>query len=125
MGFRRTRRAVTACACACALAACGGGGGGGRTVAVTNGSVVVEAKDIAFDPTTIETPAGPLEVTLVEKGQQNHTFLIRGIDGFKLSVSVSESRDSGTVELEPGEYTYYCDVANHEAAGMKGTLLVE
>jgi plastocyanin len=107
-------------------AACGGGGDDeGRTVVATDGSAAVQAKDIKFDPTKIEAEAGELTLTLTEEGQQEHALLIRGVDDFELKVSPSETRDEGTVELEPGEYTYYCNVANHEAAGMKGTIVVE
>jgi plastocyanin len=27
--------------------------------------------------------------------------------------------------LKPGKYVFYCTVPGHEAAGMKGTLIVE
>jgi plastocyanin len=108
------------------LAACGGGGGGGnKTVTVDNGQITIEARDNKFDVKTIETKAGPLGVTLLEKGNQNHTFVVEGVDNFKLSVSSGASNDTGTVELDPGTYAFFCDVPTHRALGMEGTLVVE
>jgi len=110
------------------LAACGGGnddGGGGRTVTATGGRVTVRARDIAFDVDRIEASAGPLEVTLVDDGALQHTFVVEGVDGFKLSVDSGTTRDSGTVELAAGEYVFYCDVPGHRAQGMEGTIVVE
>lgn len=124
---------LASCAAIVAIApACGGdddgGGGGGRTVTATNGQVTVEARDISFDIGRIETAPGPLDVTLVEKGVQNHTFVVENADGDevgdKLSVSNGQKEDSGTFELDAGEYEYFCDVPGHRAQGMEGTLVV-
>ncbi len=89
------------------LAACGGGGGGGggsgKTAdATATGTVTVDAFDIHFDVGTIKAAPGPLEVTLVEKGSLEHTFLIKGTD-FKLAVTSSNKTDSGTVTLKKGD----------------------
>lgn len=125
--MRRSRFAVPLVVLVAAgLAACGGDddGGGGRTVSATSGRVTVEARDIAFDVTRIEAPAGPLEVTLEQTGALQHTFVIDGVDDFKLAVD-GDATDTGTVELEAGEYDYYCDIAGHRGQGMEGTLVVE
>jgi len=115
-----------------ALAGCGGGGGGGgESVTVTTsagggpGQVTVEAHDVYFDVERITAPAGELEVTLVEEGNQVHTFVVDRVDDFKLEVSGGSGDDRGTVELEAGEYEYYCDVPGHRGQGMTGTLVVQ
>jgi plastocyanin len=124
--MRRSRYVVPVILLGTALTGCGGDddGGGGRAVSVTTGQVTVEARDIAFDVTRIETAPGPLEVTLDEVGALAHTFVIEGIDDFKLAVN-GEPTDTGTVELEAGEYEYYCDIPGHRGQGMEGTIVVE
>jgi plastocyanin len=108
------------------LAGCGGGGGGGggKTVEANDGKVTIEAHDIHFDIGKINATSGPLEVTLLEEGNQQHTFVIRNVDG-KLAVTPSEKSASGVFDLKPGEYEFYCDIPGHEGQGMKGTLVVK
>jgi uncharacterized cupredoxin-like copper-binding protein len=80
--------------------------------------------DLKFVPATYEAQAGEVEFTLVNDGSIEHTLLIKGVGDFKLGVAGSGDTDQGSVELEPGEYTLYCDVAGHEAAGMVAELTV-
>jgi plastocyanin len=88
----------------------------------TSSSLTVHATDqLKFAPEAYETEAGTVEVTYVNDGTTPHTLLIKGVGDFKLSIG---TEDEGTVELEPGEYTLYCDVAGHEAAGMVADLTV-
>lgn len=94
---------------------------------VAEGSLV--SYDIGFrDLAPEEYPVGVTEFTLDNIGQ-THTFLFKepavAVEGDKLTMS---GPDVYTVRVNftaPGEYTYYCDIPGHEAAGMWGTLVVD
>lgn len=110
-----------------ALAACGdsddGGGGDSAACEPAGSSVEVSALDeLAFDAEEYSAEAGCIELTYVNEGNLPHTLLVKDVDDFKLSVG---DTDEGVVELEPGTYTLYCDIAGHEAAGMHAELTVE
>lgn len=91
----------------------GGGGGGGQWVAI----------DIEFEAAPQELPAGPVEVQLQNDGAIEHNVVIEEMGDEKILDAAAGASDSATVEFEPGEYTYYCDVAGHRAT-MEGTLTV-
>lgn len=89
-----------------------------------DGTLEIGALDIEFDRNSYSTPAGEIEVEYVQQGSIIHTLVIEGIDDFKLEVSSSGDVDRGSVELEPGTYVMFCDVAGHREAGMEATLEV-
>ena len=94
-----------------------GGGGGGA-----GGTLRVGALDsLRFDAESYEVAAGEVHVVYENEGSIAHTLLIDEVDGFKLAVG---DTDEGDVELEPGTYRIYCDVAGHEAGGMVAELTV-
>jgi plastocyanin len=108
------------------LAACGGDDDEGADTggdAPAGDAVVVHAQDsLAFDPEALEAPAGAISFRLENDGSLPHTFVIEDHESdMKLSVG---SSDEGTITLEEGEYTFYCDVAGHRGGGMEGTLQV-
>jgi plastocyanin len=108
------------------LAACGGGGGGsGDTKTAVDGKIDVNAKDpYNFDVKTINAKAGPLTVTLHEKGGQTHTFTISD-PKFEITVTPSNPVASGQVTLQAGKtYSFKCSYDGHAAAGMVGTIVV-
>ena len=106
---------------AATLAGCGGDDDTAEPPA--EGTLVVEAtNDLRFDKETYTAEAGEVPIQYVNTGSTAHTLLIEDVDDFKLEVG---NTDEGTVELEAGTYTMYCDVSGHEEAGMTATLEVE
>jgi plastocyanin len=93
-----------------------GGGGGGPAVWV--------AIDLGFPEAPEELPAGSNDVELDNQGAIMHNVVIEELDDQMILEAPGGETDSGTVELEAGEYTYYCSVPGHRAAGMEGTLTV-
>jgi plastocyanin len=127
--MRRTPLAIAAASLVLALplTACGGDDGGTADPPPSNGGgggseLVVHGKDtLKWDKDAYTAKAGTIDVRLVNDGSVNHTLLIKDVDDFELKVP---GTDEGTVELEAGTYTLYCDVAGHEAAGMTAELTV-
>lgn len=122
--MRRTLRSLAAATVLVApLAACGGGSDDAASGCTPiAGELTVEAQDdLKFDAEDYDTDAGCIEVTYVNEGSLPHTLLVKEQSGFKLSVG---DRDTGTIELDAGTYVLFCDIAGHEAAGMKADLVV-
>jgi plastocyanin len=129
--MRRTPLTVAGAAVALAitLSACGGDDSGSTTDTTKAGgdagasSIVVKAKDqLKFDQTAYEAKAGKVDITYENTGSVAHTLLVKGKSGFKLSIG---TKDEGSLDLSPGTYTLYCDVAGHESAGMEAQLTVK
>ena len=104
-----------------APAATDGSGGGGTSLTLTadpDGA-------LAFDTTELTASAGEITITLVNDSTMPHNVAIEGNGVDEVSDTISESTTDLTVTLEPGEYTFFCAVPGHRAAGMEGTLTVE
>jgi plastocyanin len=110
-----------------AVAACGGSSGGSdssKTRAAVDGAVTINAEDpYNFDVKTITAKPGPLTVTLVEKGSQEHTFTMKD-PKFKLTVTSGKQEATGTVNLKAGTYKFTCSYDGHAASGMVGEIVV-
>jgi len=103
-----------------ALAGCGGDDGASGCTPGPQLTVVAEDA-LTFGADSYTAEAGCVEITYENAGSIAHTLLIKNVKGFKLSVGRT---DVGTVQLEPGTYTLFCDVPGHEAAGMVADLTV-
>jgi plastocyanin len=106
-----------------ALAACGAdeapaaeGSGSG------DAGLVVAVDGLELDEDEYVSPAGEIAIEYVNDGSLPHTLLVEGVDGFELRVG---DTDSGSVELEPGSYTLFCDLPGHRESGMEATLTVQ
>lgn len=112
---------------AVSLAACGGGSSTATSTATAaaTSAVTVKAKDtLTFDRSSYRAAAGQVSFTYEDDGNLVHTLLIEGRSDFKLQVNSKGETAKASVELAPGTYTIYCDIAGHRAAGMQATLTV-
>jgi plastocyanin len=100
----------------------GSSGGAGGTVTFT----AAEDGSLAFEEDSAETEAGTVTVELDNPSSTPHNVEIEGPDGDVGGTdTITESTTSTEVELEPGDYTFYCSVSGHQDAGMEGTLTVK
>ncbi|MDQ3947331.1 MAG: plastocyanin/azurin family copper-binding protein [Actinomycetota bacterium] len=116
----------------------GEGGGaaaaaGEAAAAPAGGEVNIVAKDpFTFEPEELTVAAGKVTVNLENEGAIVHTFVFENVPGFEKLVASGTKRQapgkgptaSGTVDLEPGTYIFYCDERGHRGAGMEGKLTV-
>jgi plastocyanin len=116
------------------LAACGGGddeaattgatptagGGGGGTIQIKTSS------GISYDESSVEASAGEVSIDYTNDSGLPHNVTLEGsgVDG-EATDTITEGSADLTVNLEPGEYTFFCSVDGHRDQGMEGTLVVE
>jgi plastocyanin len=102
-------------------AGAGGGGGGGQTLTVT----ADEGGSLEWAPTQLNATAGSVTIELDNPSSTPHNVEVEGGGVEEVSDTITESTASVTVDLQPGEYIYYCNVPGHQDAGMEGTLTVK
>ena len=132
-----------------ALVACGGGDGNSETATNTEttqesnaggeaeGGSAGSANAISFeaDPACglaytadkVTAKAGKDTIDFSNPQPLMHDVAIEDSSGKTIAHTevIAEGTDSTTVELEPGEYTFYCTVPGHREGGMEGTLTVK
>lgn len=159
----RMRRVAAVWLAVASLAACGGadgtsgghaGHGGGGAAEHAGGpadgseadrTIEVEARDIAFDPTSIEVAAGETVTFVVTNtGEVLHEFTLGDAVAQQEHAEEMEGGHAGgahhgpnSITVEPGETAeltwrfedageleYACHVPGHYEAGMRGTITV-
>lgn len=135
----RRRTTALAAVAALALAGCGGVPDGaieaqGLTADTASdpvepigpgSTIMVEAFEYGFE---LEGQAvdGPVTVDLNNIGGAEHNFRIDAAAGDNKKVEAAAGEEvEGVLKLfGPGTYTYYCDIGDHRAQGMEGTITV-
>jgi plastocyanin len=73
-----------------------------------------------------EAPAGKIEIDSVNDQSTDHNIAIEGNGVNELGDVVKDGATSTvSVDLKPGEYTFFCSVDGHRQGGMEGKLTVK
>lgn len=82
---------------------------------------------LAFTADELSAEAGKDTVNFTNSSPVPHDVRIESSGGEDVGgiEVLSEGSESATVNLKPGEYTYFCSVPGHRQAGMEGTLSVK
>ena len=101
----------------------GGAGGGASTVDISTPS----GTDLAFEQKDVNAKSGNVTVSFDNKQATPHDVVIEDSSGQELAKTdlISSQTSTTTANLQPGTYTFFCDVPGHREAGMEGTLTVK
>jgi plastocyanin len=84
-----------------------------------------DSSELRFSKMALEAPAGTITLVMENPSAIEHNIAVRGEGVDEQGEVVGQGETSRvTVELEPGEYEFYCSVPGHDEAGMNGTLTV-
>jgi len=96
------------------------------TTAAGEQSVDMSATEYAFDPSDVSVDSsGTITFRVSNDGQETHALEVEGngIEEETEEIAPGESATL-TVDLEVGEYEFYCPVDGHRDQGMEGELIV-
>jgi plastocyanin len=117
----------------------GGGGGAASTPEATEEAPAEEESsggealtltadpggNISWEPADLSAAAGTVTIRLVNESDVPHAVEVEGNGVEEESETITGSETELTVDLEAGEYVFYCPVGQHRQNGMEGTLTVE
>lgn len=83
--------------------------------------------DLAYQQDSLEASAGEVTFELDNPAAIPHDFVIEDANENEIARTdvISDDSDSVTVDLQAGEYTFFCSVPGHREAGMEGPLTVD
>ena len=131
--MRTLLTALALAASAVGLVACGGSddeeGSGGPPATFERGQTVsVKGSEYKFEPgnVVVRGGGGSVRVELENTGSLAHNLRVfrGGSDIGGTPTFTGGEKESGSVELQPGEYEMVCTVGDHADLGMKGKLTV-
>jgi plastocyanin len=96
--------------------------GGGSTVDFSTPSGTA----LAFDQKDVSATAGSLTIDFDNRQVIQHDVKVEDSSGQELGGTdlVASGTATGTVDVQPGTYTFFCSVPGHREAGMVGNLTV-
>ena len=100
-------------------------GGGAATGPGGTLEVVANESALAYEEASLETESGKVTIEFKNPSSIGHDVAIEK-DGEEIAGTevISDGEDETTVELEPGDYVFFCTVPGHREAGMEGPLTV-
>jgi uncharacterized cupredoxin-like copper-binding protein len=103
------------------------GGGPEGTARAEGGTLSIPvASGLNYEFADAVAPPGPLTIESVNEQPSDHNIAVDG-NGVDEVGEVVANGGTSTVEvdLEPGEYSFYCSVPGHREGGMEGELRIE
>lgn len=101
----------------------GGGGGGASTLEVN----ADPGGSLAYEEDSLEASAGEVTIEFTNESSLPHDVRIEDADGNDIGGTdqITGSETDATVDLEAGDYTFFCSVPGHRVGGMEGPLTVK
>jgi plastocyanin len=103
----------------------GGTGGGGTGGGATRLTLTADPGGaLKFDRTELTAKPGRVTIVMDNQSDVPHAVEVEGKGVEEETDTVTGDTAEVTVDLEAGEYVFYCPVGNHRQEGMEGTLTV-
>jgi plastocyanin len=94
----------------------------GRTLALA----ADQGGALSYDKASAAVLPGRVEIDFDNPSPIEHNVTIaRGSEELGATETVTDDATSTEVQLEPGDYVFFCSVEGHREGGMEGTLTVE
>ena len=89
-------------------------------------NVTAVASGLKFSRSSLKAKAGKITIKLTNASPLKHDLVVESGETILAKTPLLAKGKSGslTVTLKKGTYAFVCDVPGHEAAGMKGKLVV-
>ncbi len=104
-----------------------GGGGGGQDDGGAATTLRLSADPdgaLAYNKSSLEAKPGRVTIAFDNPSRVPHAVEVEGNGVEEETETITDASAKLTVDLDAGEYEFYCPVGNHEQAGMVGTLTV-
>lgn len=93
--------------------------------AVSVVKISAPASGMRYDQKSVHARAGRIKVVFLNRSAMKHNVNIEsGEHELGRTATIAHGATTMFVTLKTGTYNFYCSVPGHEAAGMRGTLIV-